>query len=117
PLVHRAAPWLAVLVASVVFRLPSLLNSAHTTSDAPIVGIQAMHVLRGEWSAYLLGSGDQTSVDSFVAAIWFLVLGPTPLALRLSTFAGHVLATWFAFATLRRHLSPWLAALLVLPLV
>jgi len=117
PFARRAAPWLTVLAFSVAFRLPSLLNAAHTTSDAAIVGIQAMQILRGEWSAFLLGSGYQTSVDSFVAAVWFLVLGPTALALRLSTFVGHVVATWLAFATLRRHLPPWRAALLVVPLV
>ena len=57
------APWLAVLVASILFRLPPLINAAGTNSDAAIVGVQAMHILRGEWSWFLLGSGYQTSVD------------------------------------------------------
>lgn len=114
---RRAAPWLAVVASSVVFRLPSLLNAAHTTSDAAIVGLQAMQMLRGEWSVFLLGSGYQTSVDSAVAAAWFLLLGPTALALRLSTFAGHLALTLFAFATLRRHFAPWVAAACVLPLI
>jgi hypothetical protein len=120
-------PWLAVLAASILFRLPPLINAAGTNSDAAIVGIQAMHILRGEWSWFLLGSGYQTSVDSLVAAMVFFFTGPSPLALMGSTLAEHILLTWFAFSILRRAFARlpetsidkagvW-AALLVTPLV
>jgi hypothetical protein len=120
-----AAPWGAVLALSIAFRLPPLINAAGTNSDAAVVGLQAMHLLRGEWSPFLWGSGYQTSVDSIVAAIFFLVTGPTPLALMASTLAGHVLLTWLAYDAVRRalHAVPtvadarWPAALVVLPLV
>jgi hypothetical protein len=112
-----AAPWLAVLAASIAFRLPPLINAPGTNSDAAIVGLQAMHILRGEWSWFLLGSGYQTSVDALVAAIYFSVTGPSPFWLMASTLIGHIVLTWFSFSILRRKLSPWLAALLVLPLV
>jgi hypothetical protein len=112
-----AAPWLALLAASVLYRLPPLVNAAGTNSDAAIVGLQAMHVLRGERSWFLYGSGYQTSVDSHVAALFFLPFGPSPLALMLSTFCGHLLLTWLAYATLRRHLPAWTAALATTPLV
>lgn len=112
-----SGPWLAVLAASFLFRLPPLINAPGTNADAAVVGLQAMHILRGEWSPFLLGSGYQTSVDAFIAALFFLVTGPSPLALMLSTLLGHVLLTYFAFAILRRRLSPILAAILVLPLV
>ena len=120
PLVHSRAPLLPVallLILSVLFRLPALLNTGAVDSDSAIVGLQAMHILHGELSPFLLGSGYQTSVDSFVAAGFFALLGPTPLALMLSTFVGHLALLGFAFATLRRHVRPWLAAALVLPLV
>lgn len=120
-------PWLAVLAASILFRLPPLLNAAGTNSDAAIVGLQAMHILRGEWSWFLLGSGYQTSVDSCVAALVFFFTGPSPLALMGSTLAEHILLTWFAFSILRRGLARLpdataeragiLAAILVTPLV
>jgi hypothetical protein len=115
--VRRSSPILLLLLASCLFRLPALLNAAAVDSDSAIVGLQAMHILRGEWSPFLFGSGYQTSVDSFVAAGFFAVLGPTPLALMLSTFVGHLALMGLAYATLRRHMTPWLAALLVLPLV
>ena len=120
PLVHSRAPLLPVallLILSVLFRLPALLNTGAVDSDSAIVGLKAMHILHGELSPFLLGSGYQTSVDSFVAAGFFALLGPTPLALMLSTFVGHLALLGFAFATLRRHVRPWLAAALVLPLV
>jgi hypothetical protein len=112
-----ALPWLALLVASVAFRLPPLINAPGTHSDAAIVGLQATHILRGEWSWFLLGSGYQTSVDALVAACFFALTGPSAFWLMASTLIGHIALTWLSFSILRRKLSPWLAALLVLPLV
>jgi hypothetical protein len=114
----RADAQAALLVcASYLFRLPPLLNARSTNSDAAVVGLQAMHLLRGELSPFLWGSGYQTSADSFVAALFFLVLGPTPLALMLSALTLHVVATCLVFATLRRRLAPWNALVCTLPLV
>ncbi len=76
-----------------------------------------MHMLRGEWSPFLWGSGYQTAADSVIAALFFRVLGPTSLALMLSSLSLHVLATYFVFATLSRRLNPWFSLLLTLPLV
>jgi hypothetical protein len=45
------------------------------------------------------------------------VLGPTPLALMLSSFLGYLLLVSFAFGTLRRHFEAWPTALLVSPLI
>jgi hypothetical protein len=115
------APWLLVLVASVAFRLPPLINAQGTNSDAAVVGLQAMHLLRGEWSPFLWGSGYQTSVDALVAALAFVLTGPSPLALMASTLAGHIALTWLAYDAVRRVLpgaaARWTAAVLVLPLV
>lgn len=107
----------ALVLLSFVFRLPPLLNAGATNSDAAVVGLQAMHLLRGELSAFLWGSGYQTSADSFVAAAVFAPFGPSPLGLMLSSLGLHVLATWFVFGTLRRRFDPWTALLVTLPLV
>jgi hypothetical protein len=111
------APFLAILFLSFAFRLPILVNASGTNSDAAVVGLQAMHLLRGEYSPFLWGSGYQTSVDSAVAAVFFLVMGPSPLALTLSSLLGHVILTCLVLVTLRRSFAPWTAAVLVLPLV
>jgi len=109
--------WLVVLALSIAFRLPALINAAGTNSDAAVVGLQAMHLLRGEWSPFLWGSGYQTSADSVVAAIVFLFTGPSPLALMASTLAGHVALTWLVFDAVRKRLPAWTAAVVVAPLV
>lgn len=114
---YRFLPPVLVIAASVAYRLPRLVHAEDLHSDAAIVGLQAAHFLRGEWSPLLWGSGYQTSVDSVVAALFFAVFGPTALALRLSTFVGFLALTLLAYGTLRRHVSPLKAALLVSPLV
>jgi hypothetical protein len=106
-----------LLVGSFLYRLPPLLNARSTNSDAAVVGLQAMHMLRGELSPFLWGSGYQTSADSLVAALFFALLGPSPLVLMVSSLSLHVLATYLVFAMLRRRFEPWLALLVCLPLV
>lgn len=106
-----------LVLASFAFRLPPLLNAGATNSDAAVVGLQAMHLLRGQLSAFLWGSGYQTSADSFVAAAAFAPFGPSPLALMLSALSLHVLATWFVFRILLRRFDAWTALLVTLPLI
>jgi hypothetical protein len=112
-----------VLVASIAFRLPPLINAEGSNADAAVVGLQAMHILRGEWSPFLWGSGYQTSVDAMIAAFVFLFTGPSPVALMASTLAGHVVLTWLVFDMVRSAIpgpragAGWTAAVLVLPLV
>lgn len=114
----REVPPVVVLVAtSYLFRLPPLLNARSTNSDAAIVGLQAMHLLAGERSAFLWGSGYQTSADAWIAAIFFALFGATPLVLMISALTLHVAATLLAYGALRRRFSPWSSLLLVLPLV
>jgi hypothetical protein len=111
------APIAALVVLSFAFRLPPLVNAAATNSDAAIVGLQAIHIQHGELSFFLFGSHYQTSVDSFVAALFFFVLGATPRALMLSALCGHIAVTLFSHAILARHLSQLRAFALALLLV
>ena len=113
----RSAPVALLVASSFLFRLPRLLNAAALHSDAAIVGLQARHILEGEWSPFLHGSHYQTSVDATIAAFWFLLLGSSPLVLVLSTLITHVFLTMLVYGTLRRHLPPWTALLGSMPLV
>lgn len=114
---ERALAWALLFAGSYVFRLPPLLNARSTNSDAAVVGLQAIHVLRGEHAAFLWGSGYQTAADAYVAAGFFALLGSTPFALMLSALTLHVVATAFVYATLARRFRPLIALLLSLPLV
>ncbi|HVJ95013.1 MAG TPA: hypothetical protein VM580_34780 [Labilithrix sp.] len=113
----RALATGSLVVASYLFRLPPLLNARSTNSDAAIVGLQALHILRGEWSPLLWGSGYQTSADAFVAAAFFAIGGATPLSLMVSALTLHVFATFFVFATLVRRFDSWTSLLLTSPLI
>ena len=110
-------PALVLVAASYAFRLPPLLNARSTNSDAAVVGLQAMHMLRGELSPFLWGSGYQTSADSVVAAVFFAILGSSPVVLMLSALTMHVVATGLVFATLRRRFDGWLALLCTAPMI
>lgn len=112
------APAFVLVGVSLLFRVPALLNAAGTNSDAAVVGLQAMHVLRGEHAVRLWGSAYQTSVDSYVAAAFFAVLGATPIGLMLSALSLHMALTGLAYALVHRAVRHgWLALALVGPLV
>jgi len=57
-------PPLLLVVVSVLARLPALVNARGVNSDAAVVGLQAMHILHGEWSWFLWGAGYQASFDA-----------------------------------------------------
>ncbi len=110
--------WVAALAAlSLATRLPALVAAAGTNSDAAIVGLQARHILRHEWSPFLWGSTYQTSADSTWAALLFRAFGPTPLVLTLSALSLHVAVTILVFCMLRRRTSSAAAFVGALPLV
>jgi hypothetical protein len=116
---RRVFPWLTLLVLSVGFRAPVWLNAHELNSDVAIVGLQARHMLTGELSWFLWGSGYQSAVDSLWAAAWFRVFGATPTVLVLSALALHCALTCCMYGILRRHLpaAPWSAFLLACLLV
>jgi hypothetical protein len=115
---HEWLALAAIVALSFAFRFPALLNASGVNSDAAIVGLQAMHVLRGEHAVFLWGSGYQTSVDSYWAALLFAIFGAKPVVLVLSSLSLHVVLTVLAWDVVRRHVRcPWIAAGLVLPLI
>jgi hypothetical protein len=114
---RRAAPFAVLAALNVLFRLPALINANGVHSDAAIVGLQAMHLLRGETSRFLWGAGYQGSFDAWVVALFFALGGPSPLKLMLAPFLGHMLLCLFAWNVLERRLTPWKAFIVCLPLV
>jgi hypothetical protein len=114
---RRGAPWLTLLAVALVFRLPVLLNAAAVSSDGAVVGLQAMHILRGEWSWNLWGAPYQAPADSVVAAVMFAVFGPRPLVLVLAPLLGHLAFIVLTYAALRTALARWSAAVATLPIV
>ncbi len=118
---RRGVPLLLLVVASVLARLPALVNARGVSSDAAVVGLQAMHVLRGEWSWFLWGAGYQASFVAVLVAAAFAVTGPSALTLMAVPLVGHLVLLGLTYDVLRRAIGPVTgrggAALACLPLV
>ena len=74
-------------------------------SDAAVVGLQAMHVLNGEWSWFLWGAGYQASIDAIFVAAGFAITGSSALTLMLVPLIGYLILVGLAFDVLRRAVS------------
>ena len=106
-----------LVIASMLFRLPALMNAGGLHSDAAVVGLQARHILRGEWSWFLWGTNYEGSADPLLTAIAFAVTGSRPLTLMVVPLIGHVLLTWLTFSLLCKRLDLALAFVITLVLV
>jgi hypothetical protein len=106
-----------LLAAGILARLPALLNARGVHSDAAIVGLQAMHVLNGEWSWFLWGAGYQASIDAIFVAAGFAITGPSALTLMLVPLIGYLILVGLAFDVLRRRVGHGGALLACLPLI
>src|SRR5690348_929562 len=113
-------PWLPCVLlwlAAVLFRLPPLLNARGVDSDAAVVGLQARHLLHGEWAWFLWGAGYEGIGDVLLTALGFAITGSRPLTLMAIPLLGHLLLIGFVWAVVRRRLGVTLATLAALPLV
>lgn len=106
-----------LLLATLLFRLPPLLNARGVHSDAAIVGLQAQHMLQGEWGWFLWGAGYQGSFDAVMVALAFKLVGASALVLMLVPLLGHVLVELCTFGILRRRLGVWPGLVATLPVV
>lgn len=108
----------AILVAAdVLYRLPGLLHAHDVHSDAAVVALQAMHMLRGEFSRLLWGASYQGTLEPGITALFFAAGGPTPLMLALSALTGHLVVVLLGWRLLLRRLEPAKAFALSLVLV
>lgn len=78
---------LAVFVAALGFRL-FLIFSGRTVPDGDesVVGLMALHLLRGRPGIYFMGQsyGAGAGIEAALAAVFFSVLGPSGAALKLA---------------------------------
>ena len=116
-LARGAAIPLFLCALAIAGQFPALYNAAGAHADATIVGLQALHILRGEWSWFIWGTNYQSALDALLVALGFAITGPRPLTLLLVPLCGHLLLIGLTFATLRRHLAPLAATAATLPVV
>jgi len=109
-------PLALLILVQLAFRVPVFLNAGFVNSDAAIIGLQARHILLGEWSWFLWGANYQASFDALLTAGAFAVFGATPEALMVMPLLGHILMLLFVYDVLCKRLEPGLAWILVLGL-
>jgi hypothetical protein len=79
------ALWLSALVLGVGLRAVYLLTPG-LDSDMAIVGLMARHILDGEFPVFFWGQPFAGTIESYLAAALFAVIGPSRFALALSPF-------------------------------
>ncbi|MFY0524536.1 hypothetical protein ACN28I_15665 [Archangium gephyra] len=99
-------------LGTLLFRLPVFLNAEALDSDIAVVGLQAWHLARGEFSPLLWGTNYQGITAPLAVLLVETLLPVRPsLALALSSVLGHVVLVLALFGVLRRVLPLPLAAL------
>jgi hypothetical protein len=102
----RAAA-VSLAAATVAYRVPELLIAERlVNSDTAVVGLQAMHLLRGEFSGLLWGTSYQGAIEPVVtAALLALLPGRPALALALEAVLGHLTLVLALYALCARALG------------
>ena len=109
------------LGVAVLARLVLVVRSnALIDGDEAMVGIQAEHILRGDFPTYFYGQAYMGSLETYLIAILFRLFGPSPWAMRavpILLSLALVYLTWrLAYALLPRdsRATPLLAGLAAL---
>lgn len=118
---RRVVPWLLLAAAIVVFR--TLLFVLHGTiafdADQAVVGLMAKHIAEGRaFPVYQYALPYVLMLTSWIAAGFFLVLGPTVAALKLPLLLMNVgVGVALVWAIVRVGVRPGVATLLALPVL
>ncbi len=116
----RAPLWVA-LAAALIARVALVVRTgAVIDGDEALVGIQAEHILRGQFPVYFYGQSYMGSLETYLIALVIAVTGPTAWALRVVPIAlslALVYLTWRLARALLPHegrATPLLAGLAAL---
>ena len=81
-----------------------------TNSDEATLGLAAMHIAEGrDFPVFFYGQFYMGTIESFLTAPLFMVLGPSVFAQRLFTLVCYALFLWLMFALSRKLFSPGVA--------
>jgi hypothetical protein len=89
--------WLCFLVALVVRIWLVVHTHAVFDGDEALVGIQAERVLRGEFPVYFYGQPYMGSLEVYLIAIVFAILGPSAWTLRIEPILLSLVVVWLTW--------------------
>jgi hypothetical protein len=109
--------FLVVLISVGLRWIFILLNKVPFNSDEAIVGLMANHILKGENPIFFYGQAYMGSLDGFIVAGIFALLGNTITAIRISQsilFVFLIVATYFLAYVLFKSRKAALITIIIL---
>jgi 4-amino-4-deoxy-L-arabinose transferase-like glycosyltransferase len=93
---RKRIPGLALALAVGLGLIPRvvLVWTGKLISDEAIVGLMGMEILKGRHFIFYMGQGYMGSLEAYLAAALFLVLGASAWVLKLSPLIFFILAAW-----------------------
>src|SRR5882724_7895663 len=99
-----AIAFATVAAVAILYRAPALIHARDgLDSDLAAVGLQARHMLQGEWSWFVWSAEYQGSFDVILAAIAFRIFGQSAIILTCISLAEFLIVVWLQFDLIRRH--------------
>lgn len=89
--------WMCLLVA-LLARVWLLIHTGGVIDgDEAVAGIQAEHILRGEFPAYFYGQAYMGSLEAYLVALLFAAAGPSVWALRAEPILLSLVVVWLTW--------------------
>ena len=89
--------WLCLLLALIVRVWLAVHTRGVIDGDEALVGIQAEHILRGEWPIYFYGQPYLGSLEAYLIALLFAIFGPSAWTLRAEPILLSLVLTWLTW--------------------
>jgi hypothetical protein len=80
--IMRSPLWICLLLAVLVRAWLVIHTHGVIDGDEALVGIQAQHILRGEWPVYYYGQAYMGSLEAYMMALLFAIAGSSVWTLR-----------------------------------
>lgn len=93
----RSPLWICLLAALLVRLWLVYHTRGVVDGDEALLGIQAEHILRGEHPVYFYGQAYMGSLEAYLTALLFAIIGPSVWALRAEPTLLSLLLVWLTW--------------------
>ncbi|HZS76062.1 MAG TPA: hypothetical protein VFA41_05560 [Ktedonobacteraceae bacterium] len=90
--------WLCLIIALLVRVWLTIHTQGFIDGDEALVGIQAQHILHGEWPVYFYNQPYMGSLEAYLMALIFAVVGSSVWALRAEPILLSLVVVWLTWA-------------------
>lgn len=93
----RSPLWLCLLLALGLRIWLVIRTQGFIDGDEAVVGIQAQHILRGELPVYYYGQPYMGSLEAYLIALIFALVGPSTWAMRAEPILLSLMLVWLSW--------------------